>query len=199
MEQKHSAENVGCQGRVGELGGVMGDAEAAVAAETVKVVHRQRSRVRRRDAASYTVSQSRTMRFRSRCQRNAIKSHELQPEMMKILYLHSTPTLHNIPCLNFVSPFQLSPLTFPLGCRLTGPFWRGMCLVHHGFLSRLHCSVSSHGLRVEFRGRQEDLAVQARVKPVLGDDALHEMAVLFWKLWVKLIDSLVDFWSPFFY
>lgn len=58
MEQKHSAENVGCQGRVGsELGGRgMGDAGAAVAAETVKVVRRQRSRVKQRDAASYTVS-----------------------------------------------------------------------------------------------------------------------------------------------
>lgn len=94
MEQKHSAENVGCQ----SWWGGVGDARAAVAAETVLVVHRHRSRVRQRDAASYTVSQSRTMRFWSHCQRNAIKSHELQPEMM--LYLHSTPTLHNIPCLN---------------------------------------------------------------------------------------------------
>lgn len=71
----------------------------------------------------------------------------------------------------FVSPFQFFPLTFPLGCHLTGPFCRGLCLVHHGFLSRLHYSVFSHGLRVEFRGKQEDLAVRARVEPVLGDAA----------------------------
>lgn len=98
MEQKHSAENVGCQRRVGsELGGGMGDGRAAVAAETVEVVRRHCSRVRQRDAASYTISQSSTMRFQSHCQRNAIKSHELQQELMKMLYLHSTPTLHNIP------------------------------------------------------------------------------------------------------
>lgn len=78
----------------------MGDARAAVAAEAVEVVRRHRSRVRQRDAASYTASQSRTMRFQSHCQRNAMKSHELQPETMKILYLDRTPTLHNIPYLN---------------------------------------------------------------------------------------------------
>lgn len=62
-----------------------------------------------------------------------------------------------------VPPFLFSPLTFPLGCCLAGPCWRGMCPVQHSFLSRLHCSVSSHGLRVEFRGKQEDLAVRARL------------------------------------
>lgn len=75
MEQKRSAENVGCQRRVGsELGG-MGDARAAVAAETVEVVRRHRSRVRQRDAVSYTVSQSRTMRFWSHCEE--MLSHEI--------------------------------------------------------------------------------------------------------------------------
>lgn len=80
--------------------GGMGDGRATVAAETVEVVRRHRSRVRQRDASSYPISQLNTMRFQSHCQRNAIKSHELQQELMTILYLHSTPTLHNIPCLN---------------------------------------------------------------------------------------------------
>lgn len=70
------------EGGIGAATGGMGDASAAVAAETVQVVRRHRSRVRQRDAASYTDSGSRTTGFRSLGQGNAIKSHELQPEML---------------------------------------------------------------------------------------------------------------------
>lgn len=78
----------------------MGDARAAVAAETVEVVCRHISRVRQRETASYTDSQPRTTAFQSPCQRNGIKSSTVQPEIMKILYLYSTTALQNIPYLN---------------------------------------------------------------------------------------------------
>lgn len=106
-------------------------------------------------------------------------------------------------CLFPHSSFVLSPCHWvAVEVDLSGEGCVSLC---HGFLSRLHCSASSHGLRIEFRGKQEDLAVQARVEPVLGDDAVDvtlqcmRSTVVFWKLWVKLIDSLVDFWCPFYH
>lgn len=111
MEQKHSAENLECQRGVESelLRGRGGDAGAAVAAETVEVVRRHRSRVRQRDAASYGSLSVEDDEVSLTLSKDAIKSHELQPEMMKILYLHSTPTVHSIPCLN-VFFFQMNTL-----------------------------------------------------------------------------------------